>query len=289
MADIGALLKGISGSLAQSRDYNLAVARASQSAGLRMRQIELQERESELNRLRFEQAREETRIKTLAETEDLKARLRQSKRETEAERVIAEYEEATEKPLTSAVKEIRAGRSVRGGPDVRATRLARKAVTAYDVLDREVPARLEEVTMTPTQRRARKADIELKEAQTVESVRRAARPVGGVGTQTERFIAELLDPNTAPDRRQLIEREMFGDDPTVDDVSTVVIRRILDTLHPVGRLGGREGVPEGIDPNSYEFLKYGARLAKGILGESGVDGIDRRIEAAKEKGFIIAE
>lgn len=173
MADIGALLQGISGSLAQGRDYNLAVARARQSAGLRLRGIELQEREAELNELRFEQAREEGRIKTLAETEDLKALLRQSRRETKAEKTIAEYEEATTEPILSAVREIGAGRAVPGGPERRVRRLGRKAASAYETLGREVPARLEEQLQTPTQRRARRIKEEQTQATTAESRARA--------------------------------------------------------------------------------------------------------------------
>lgn len=269
MADIGALLSGISGSLAQGRDYNLAVASARQSAGLRLRGIELQEREAELNRLRVQQAMEETRIKTLAETEDLKAQIRQSRRETEAEKTIAEFEEATTEPIVSAVREIGAGRAVPGGPERRVRRLGRKAASAFETLGREVPARLEEQLQTPFARREREADVGFKEAQIAESERRAARPVAGPQTQKERDRAKWLSPDTSEEERALIERDLFGGRTTVDGVSLSDIRSTLNTLYPES-FGFREGVPEGIDPNSIEFLRHGAQLIKQAQGGVGL-------------------
>lgn len=269
MADIGALLSGISGSLAQGRDYNLAVARARKSAELRLRGIELQERESELSRLRVQQATEESRIKTLAATEDLKAELRQSRRETAAEKTIAEYEEAVSEPITSAVREIGAGRPVRGGPERRVRRLGRKAASAYETLGREVPARLEEQLQTPFARREREAGVGLKEAQIAESERRAARPVGVAGTQTERFIAELLDPNTPADRRELIERQMFGSKTTVDGVSLTDISRILNDAYPEA-FGLRPNLPEDLKNDPVKLYRHGAQLIKQAQGNIGL-------------------
>lgn len=268
MADIGALLSGISGSLAQGRDYNLAVARARASAGLRLRQIELDERESELSRLRVQQATEESRIKTLAEREDLKAQLRQSRRETEAEKTIAEYEEAVSEPILSTVREIGAGRAVPGGPERRVRRLGRKAASAYETLDREVPARLEEQLQTPFARREREAKLESEQALGAQR-RRAARPVGGPQTQKERDRAKWLSLDTSEDERALIERDLFGGKTTVDGVSLSDIRSTLNTLYPES-FGIREGVPEGIDPNSVEFLRHGAQLIKQAQGNIGL-------------------
>lgn len=249
MADIGALLSGITGSLAQGRDYNLAVARAGESARLRLRGIELQEREAELNRLRFEQAREETRIKTLAETEDLKAKIREAKRETGAEAKIA------------------AGRFT--GPTEEPRPSAEELSTAYQRVGLEVPPSIEEQLKTPIQRRARKADIEFKEAQTVESVRRAARPVDGAGTQKERDRAKWLSLDTPEDERALIERDLFGGKTTIDGVSLNDIRITTNILYPES-FGIREGVPEGIDPNSFELIRHVAQLVKQGQGTTGL-------------------
>ncbi len=249
MADIGALLSGVSGSLAQGRDYNLAVARARESAGIRLRGIELQERESELNRLRFEQAREETRIKTLAEREDLKTQIRETKRELAAEKKIA------------------AGRFV--GPTEEPRPGAEELSAAYQRVGLEVPPAIEEQLVTPFGRREREADVAFKEAQTVESVRRAARPVDVGGTQKDRDRAKWLSPDTSEDERALIERDLFGDKATFDGVPLTEIYRMANNLYPEFA-GVRRGVPEGIDPHGLEFLKLVTRKFKELQGDVGL-------------------
>lgn len=266
MADIGALLSGITGSLAQARDYNLAVANARVSAGIRMQQLELQGERTELERIRVQQATEESRIKTQAERFDLQAQIADEKRKNAAREIVEEYEEAVSRPLTSAVKEIRAGRSVIGGPEKRVRRLARKAVGAYETLDREIPAGLREQLLTPSGRKLQEAELESEQALT-EQRRRPARPV--TGTQKERDRAKWLSLDTPEDERALIERDLFGGKTTVDGVSLSDIRSTLNTLYPES-FGFREGVPENIDPNSIEFLRHGAQLIKQAQDTTGL-------------------
>ena len=91
-------------------------------------------------------------------------------------------------------------------------------------------------------------------------------------TFTERGIAKILNPNTPIAERKLLERKIFpqkNGKVLIDGISLADIKATLNLIYPLD-YDERPGVPEDVDPNSYEFLVHGAELIKQGVGTTAL-------------------
>lgn len=280
---IGELLTQLNRSFAQGRDFNLQAANVRASAAVRIQQFQLEKERRELEEERTRQtisaSQTEQKIREFGFKEDIKA----ERRSRELEKIVAAGQTV---PTT---EEGRPFAAFEQGPFA-----GERRVAALQELDRPVPAglaaRVEEGALTPFARRLREAELESVEALTIS--RRA--PKVAAESQKDRDRRKWLDPNTPEDELLLIERDLFGDQATVDGVRLKTIRETINLIYPITRTGGRRGVPEGIDPNSSEFVRHGADIVK-QLGQDIIapdtTGANltkaERKKKAKDRGFII--
>ena len=102
-------------------------------------------------------------------------------------------------------------------------------------------------------------------------------PIETAATLTERGFAKLLNPNTPESERILWEKKLFpskNGKPTVKGVDILEIGRVINLLYPLNRFGKRQGLPEGLDPNSLVFLEHGADLILSATGNNIPQGAD---------------
>lgn len=303
MADegaIGELLRQLTGTLQQGRDFNLQRANARASATIRIQQFQLDKEKQALGEERTRQAISASKTEQKARELELRRDLAEEKRERRAEGIIARGK-----------AELTAGVPREGQPFAVAeefgdrTPTARRiplsegqeAVSDIDIegafaeVGRPVPTRIaagiEERALSPFARRLREAELGSVEA--LAASRRA--PKVATESQKDRDRRKFLDPNTPEDQRELIAKDLFGDEAMVNGVRGTDISRILNLLYPLTRTGGRRGVPKGIDPNSPEFIEHGADIVK-LLGQDIISSDttltrEQRIKKLKDRGFII--
>lgn len=285
--ETGALLTQLTRSFAQGRDFNLQAANVRASAAVRIQQFQLEKERRDLEEERTRQAisasQTEQKIREFGLKEDIKA----ERRSRELEKIVAAGQTV---PTTEEGRPFAAFEQ--------GAFAGERRVAALQELDRPVPAGLaaqvEETAKTEPQRRARKLKEEVTRAglaKTRAETERIRRGGDRVETQKDRDRRKWLDPNTPEDELLLIERDLFGDQANVDGVPLKTIRETINLIYPLNRLGGRKGVPEGIDPNSSEFVRHGAKIVKqlgqDIISPDSTLTKDQRIKKGKERGFII--
>ena len=285
---VGELLTQLTRSFQQGRDFNLQAANARASATLRIQQFQLEKERKELDEERIRQSisasQTEQKIREFGLTEEIKA----GRRSRELEKIVA----AGQTVPTS--EEGRPFAAFEQGP-----LSDERRATALEELDRPVSAKLaarvEEGALTPVERGARKLEEEVTRAglaKTRAETERIRRGVGGgATTQTERDRVKWLHPDTSDAERNLLEQSLFGGKMMINGIPNAEIRATINSLFPVNRYGERTGVPDDVNPNSYEFLEFVAQLLKGDDG-SAPDVIpteDDRIKKVEEKGFLNAE
>lgn len=153
---------------------------------------------------------------------------------------------------------------------------------AYELAGKKAPLalkkRIGEAALTDYERELRDLKIESEESlieqrTAAAEASRRQRIGGGAGTMTERFIAELLDPNTSDDRKALIERQMFGNKTMIDGVPINEISKALNDFYPEFA-GRRMDIPENLKDDPVALYRHVAKLLKQTQDGSPADDID---------------
>lgn len=160
---IGELLQQLTGSFQQGRDFNLQKSNAKVSAGIRIKQFQLERDRRDLEEERIRQLISSSETEQRAKELELRSDLATERRSRKLEKIVSA---ARTVPTSEEGKPFAAFERGPLGDE--------RVAGALEELDRPVPAslaaRVEEGALTEPQRRVRRADVERTEALTEQTI-----------------------------------------------------------------------------------------------------------------------